>query len=331
MYHLALPWMLLALPLPWLMYKFLPPAKSGERGVLYMPFATTLANDKQKTVALGSRWMLWLAALIWCLLVLAASAPERLDEAVELPRTGRNVMLAVDVSGSMKTPDMDATQSRDRLDVVKEVAGDFLIKREGDRVGLLLFGSQAYLQAPLTFDRKTVHTLLNESVIGIAGQETAIGDAIGLSIKRLGDAIKDDAILVLLTDGTNTTGNLKPRQAADLAARMGLKIYTIGVGAEPVTGTDIFGRPVSNFRAELDEETLQYIADKTGGRYFRATDQKGLRSIYQVVEQLEPSAGKADTLRPITALYPLPLGLALILSFVLGLPVLRDWIVQVGK
>lgn len=322
MFQLAWPWMLLVLPLPWLLRLLLPESKP-QRGVLYLPFATLLGRDELGQQR-SQRWQLWLAIFAWLLLVLAAAAPERLDEAVELPRSGRNVMLAVDVSGSMQNPDMDAGRNRDRLDVVKEVAGEFIQQREGDRVGLLLFGSQAYLQAPLTFDRETVGTLLNESVIGLAGQETAIGDAIGLALKRLQGAMNDDPILVLLTDGTNTTGNLRPRQAADMAARLGLKIYTIGVGAEYQKQTDIFGRTLVPVGAELDEETLEYIATTTGGQYFRATDKQGLRSIYQLVEQLEPSAGKAENLRPVIALYHFPLGLAFLLSLILVLPLLSS-------
>lgn len=327
-YQLAWPWMALALPLPLLMRWLLPRAQDRSGGVLFAPFASSQGNDSRLKLSKSSRWRKLLALLIWLLLVAASTGPERLDEAVQMPREGRNIMLAVDVSGSMQTPDMDPSRRRDRLDVVKEVASEFIRRREGDRTGLILFGSRPYIQAPLTFDRETVQTLMRESVVGIAGQETAIGDAIGLAIKRLHAKNKDETVLILLTDGSNTTGQLKPRQAARLAKQVGLKIYTIGVGGEPIVGQDIFGRPITAYRAELDEDALKYIADTTGGRYFRATDKGALRSIYSLLDQLEPAAGKGETLRPVSALYFWPLSGAFLLSFLLGLPMVWESLMQ---
>jgi len=324
-YHFAWPWMALALPLPLLMRWLLPRAQGRSAGVLFAPFVAQETASETRLPGIGAmHWRRWLAGLIWLLLVIAAMAPERLDKAVELPRKGRNIMLAVDVSGSMQTPDMDRTRKLDRLEAVKEVASEFIRRREGDRTGLILFGSRPYVQAPLTFDRQTVETLLQESMVGIAGQETAIGDAIGLAIKRLRHADKQDTVLVLLTDGSNTTGQLNPRQAAELAQQVGLKIYTIGVGGEPIVGQDVFGKPLTRYRAELDEDTLKFIARITGGQYFRATDRAGLSAIYALLDQLEPAAGKGRTLRPVTALYYWPLGAAFLLSLVLALPLLRD-------
>ncbi|HBS26333.1 MAG TPA: hypothetical protein DD827_04275 [Gammaproteobacteria bacterium] len=323
-YQLVWPWMALALPLPLLMRWLLPRAQDRSGGVLFAPFATSQGSDSRMKLSTSKRWRKLLALLVWLLLVAASMGPERLDEAVELPREGRNIMLAVDVSGSMQTPDMDPSKRRDRLDVVKEVASEFIRRREGDRTGLILFGSRPYIQAPLTFDRETVQTLMQESVVGIAGQETAIGDAIGLAIKRLHTKNQNETVLILLTDGSNTTGQLKPRQAARLAKQVGLKIYTIGVGGEPVVGQDIFGRPITTYRAELDEDALKYIADTTGGQYFRATDKGALRSIYSLLDQLEPAAGKGETLRPVSALYFWPLSAAFLLSLLLGLPMILE-------
>ena len=323
-YQFLWPWMALALPLPLLMRRILTRAEGRGSGVLFVPFAKREPEDARLPGGGAARWRKLIAALIWLLLVLAAMGPQRLDEPVELPRKGRNLMLAVDVSGSMQTPDMDKARRRNRLDVVKEVASEFIGRREGDRVGLILFGSRPYIQAPLTFDRETVKTLLDESVVGIAGQETAIGDAIGLAIKRLRKQNKDETVLVLLTDGSNTSGQLNPRQAASLARQVGLKIYTIGVGGESAVAQDIFGQPVGNYRAELDEETLKFIASATGGQYFRATDRGGLRAIYALLDKLEPAAGKGESLRPVTALYHWPLGAAFLLSLLLAAPLVLE-------
>ncbi len=245
--------------------------------------------------------------------------------ATELPETGRNLILAADLSGSMESPDLDiGGEQVTRLDVVKKVAGAFIERRQGDRVGLILFGSQAYLQAPLTFDRTTVRHLLDQAMIGIAGRETAIGDAIGLAIKRLRQAPEGMAVLILLTDGANTAGRVPPRQAADLAAQAGLKIYTIGIGAERMRVRGLFGSRTVNPSADLDEEMLTYIADTTGGHYFRARDLEALQAVYRQIDTLEPAAGGSRVVRPITSLYPWPLGAALLLSMIFALAALRS-------
>ncbi len=164
---------------------------------------------------------------------MAAARPQSVGETVHLPVTGRSIMLAVDLSGSMQTPDMrSGSHAVSRLAAVKAVAGEFIKHRAGDRLGLILFGDEAYLQVPLTLDRNTVRTLLDEAQIGLAGQQTAIGDAIGLAIKRLRDEPIKNRVLILLTDGASNAGNVDPLKAADLAAREGVRIYTIGVGAD---------------------------------------------------------------------------------------------------
>jgi Ca-activated chloride channel family protein len=182
-----------------------------------------------------------------------------------------------------------------------------------------LFGSQAYLQAPLTFDRDTVGSYLADAMVGIAGRETAIGDAIGLAVKRLREAPEGRAVLVLLTDGANTAGAVSPRKAADLAAEAGLRIHTIGVGAQSMQVRGLLGRRTINPSADLDEATLKYIADTTGGRYFRAYDREGLEEVYRRLDALEPAGGSSRVVRPTTELYPWPLGVALLMSFGLAL------------
>ena len=320
MIHFAWPWMLLLLPLPWLVRRWWPPATDRGTAALFAPFALGLAGNSDVSPASGVvRWRLGLAAFIWLCLLVAAARPQWLGEPAPLPQTGRNLVLAIDVSGSMETPDLalDGSQAT-RLDVVKQVAGDFIENRSGDRVGLILFGSQAYLQAPLTFDHVTLRHFLEEAVIGVAGRETAIGDAIGLAVKRLREAPGGEAVLVLLTDGQNTAGAVSPRQAAKLAAQTGLRIHTIGIGAEQMQVRGLLGPRRVNPSANLDETTLRAIAETTGGRYFRARNRDDLVEVYKRLDELEPVTGNSHLVRPVTALFPWPLGVAVLLSLLLA-------------
>ncbi len=253
----------------------------------------------------------------WILLVLAAARPERIGDELEVPVSGRNLMLAVDLSGSMDAKDFELGNRRvDRLTATKAVARDFIGRREGDRLGLILFGERAYLQVPLTLDRETVTIFLMEAFIGLAGEKTAIGDAITLAVKRIYDqgAEADEQVLVLLTDGANTAGEIDPIKAAELAQQIGLRIYTIGIGAEQMVVSSITGgmRRV-NPSADLDEETLTKIADLTGGQYFRAKDTAGLQQIYRLLDEMEPVAEPEAGFRPVTSLFYWPLGGAFVL------------------
>jgi Ca-activated chloride channel family protein len=265
---------------------------------------------------------MWVAAVAWILLVTAAARPERIGDEIDVPVTGRNLMLAVDLSGSMDAKDFELANRRvDRLTATKAVASDFISRREGDRLGLILFGERAYLQVPLTLDRETVNVLLMEAFIGLAGEKTAIGDAITLAVKRIHDQGTDagEQVLILLTDGANTAGAIDPIKAAELAQQIGLRIYTIGIGAEQMVVPSITGtlRRV-NPSADLDEETLTRIADLTGGRYFRATDTASLQQIYRLLDEMEPVAEPEGGFRPVRVLYYWPLGGALVLAFVLA-------------
>ena len=255
-----------------------------------------------------------LAVFAWCLLVLAAARPQWVGEIETLPVTGRDLLLAVDISGSMDTQDMFLDDKAvNRLAVVKKVAGEFIQGRRGDRVGLVLFGSRAYLQTPLTFDTETTAILLDESEIGLAGRETAIGDAIGLSVKRLREDAASERVLVLLTDGANTSGEVQPMQATEFAAREGLKIYTVGVGADEMMVRDFFGSRLVNPSADLDEDTLKAIAERTGGAYFRARDAEALANIYEQLDELEPVESDQEAIRPVDELFYWPLGIAFVL------------------
>ncbi|MEN8219942.1 MAG: VWA domain-containing protein [Pseudomonadota bacterium] len=322
MIHFEWPWLFLTLPLPLIVRYLLPATSSVENAALRVPFIEDFQSLNQKVQHKTiKRWPLWLATLAWILLVIAATRPQWWDEPIELPINGRDLMMAVDLSGSMRYKDF-RIQDRtvDRLTATKWVAGQFLERRVGDRLGLILFGEQAYLQVPLTFDRQTVSVLLNESAIGLAGQQTAIGDAIGLAVKRFLHKNKknqENWILILLTDGANTAGNIEPLKAAELAAQEGLKIYTIGIGADEMVLRDFFGTRHINPSVELDEKTLKQIADKTGGRYFRARDTAELEKIYALLDQLEPIQKDNLFFRPTKALYYWPLSMALLLSAII--------------
>jgi Ca-activated chloride channel family protein len=329
---LAWPWLLLLLPLPWLVRTWLSGASRAGLQALKVPWFSLMTSS-------GSAWMkkpvlAVLAGLAWALLLLAAARPQWVGEIETLPVTGRDLLLAVDISGSMDTQDMVLDRkSVNRLAVVKKVAGEFIQRRRGDRVGLVLFGSRAYLQTPLTFDTETTAILLDESEIGLAGRETAIGDAIGLAVKRLRDDAASERVLVLLTDGANTSGEVQPMQATEFAAREGMTIYTVGVGADEMMVQDFFGSRLVNPSADLDEDTLRAIAERTGGTYFRARDAEALAKIYEQLDELEPVESDQEAIRPVDELFfwPLAISFLLVLAAVMFamLPGMRRAVVPV--
>lgn len=324
MYSLAWPWMLLALPLPLLIRRLMKPASAAQDAGLKVPSLrgfSVLSGRSDAEQLLN--WRLWLAIVAWMLLVLASARPEYIGDELDVPVSGRNLMLAVDLSGSMDAKDFELAGRRvDRLTATKAVASDFISRREGDRIGLILFGERAYLQVPLTLDRETVRSLLLEAFIGLAGEKTAIGDAITLAVKRIHTQGAEGAeqILILLTDGANTAGQIDPLKAAELAQQIGLRIYTIGIGAEQMVVSSITGgmRRV-NPSADLDEETLTRIAELTGGRYFRAKDTAALQDIYRLLDEMEPVAEPEAGFRPVKSLYYWPLGGAFALVMLMAL------------
>ncbi len=324
MYSLAWPWMLLALPLPFVVRAVMSPVIGKQDAGLKVPSFKGFAvlSDRSEVEQLLN-WRFWIAVVSWILLVLAAAKPERIGDELDVPVSGRNLMLAVDLSGSMDAKDFELGNRRvDRLTATKAVAGDFINRREGDRIGLILFGERAYLQVPLTLDRETVNILLLEAFIGLAGEKTAIGDAITLAVKRIHDQGGEggEQVLILLTDGANTAGEIDPIKAAELAQQIGLRIYTIGIGAEQMVVSSITGgmRRV-NPSADLDEATLTEIANLTGGRYFRAKDTAGLQDIYRLLDEFEPVAEPEAGFRPVTSLYYWPLAGAFVLASILAL------------
>ena len=320
MIHFEWPLLLLVLPLPLLIRWLFPAEIPVEESALKVPFLSDFSEAKTQVVSQAQQWPLLLATIAWCLLVIAAGRPQWLGEPIEQAVSGRDLMLAVDLSASMEEQDFFINkQAVDRLTAIKSVATDFINRRVGDRVGLVLFGTNAYLQTPLTFDRKTVQTLLNESVIGLAGENTAIGDAIGLAVKRLKSQPSDSRVLILLTDGANTAGEITPIKAAELAKDNQLKIYTIGVGADEMIVRSFFGNRKVNPSRDLDENTLVKVAESTGGKYFRARNSDELNNIYMLLDQLEPIEKDKQYFRPHSELYPWPLGLALVLvSFIVA-------------
>lgn len=316
MFELASPWILLLLPLPLLFWFAMPKTKLKLPTALKIPFYTALTECiTQEKHSQAMQSSLLIPSLIWLLLVFALAGPHWIGEPRPMEREGYNIMLALDLSGSMEIPDMILDeQPVSRLSVVKNAAEQFVRERVGDKIGLILFGSRAYLQTPLTYDRQTVLLRLEDATVGLAGKTTSIGDAIGLAVKRLEQVPQKGRVIILLTDGANNSGILEPLKAAELAKDEGIKIYTIGLGAaaDPRALTHTFLMQAS---ADLDEETLKKMSAMTDGRYFRATDIETLNLIYKTINQLEKVTQEQTTIRPQVDYYPWLVGLALLLCF----------------
>lgn len=314
-------WLLLALPLPWLVRWLSPPARSVS-AALKVPWGgriDAIAGDGVgRRRVRGMPVFAWLA---WTLLCIAAARPQQLGEVVQPPQAGRDLMLAVDLSGSMSEEDMRlGGRIVDRLTAAKAVLADFLDRREGDRVGLIVFGQRAYALTPLTLDRDTVRDQLLDSVVGLAGRETAIGDAIGLAAKRLQAQSAQQRVLILLTDGVNTSGLLDPMKAAEIARDLGVRIHTIAFGGDGGE-LSMFGfRLPQGGEVEIDEAMLERIAQQTGGRAFRARDADELAGIYAEIDRLEPVKRAGESVRPRIERYPWPLAAALLSALLALLP-----------
>ncbi|MCC2615164.1 VWA domain-containing protein [Aestuariibacter halophilus] len=319
MFEFAWWWVLFALPLP-LLVRLLPAKRKAQQAALRVPHLQGEFEQVSRTQATSKR-RASLVSLIWLALVLAAARPQWLGDPVSIPAEGRDLMIAVDLSGSMKIDDMVVNGRQvDRLTMIKSVLHDFITRRVGDRLGLILFADTAYLQAPLTYDRSTVATLLDESVIGLVGEQTAIGDAVGLAIKRFNTRENSNKVLILLTDGQNTAGNITPEQANELAINHDVTVYTIGVGADQMMVKNFFSTRMINPSQDLDENMLTELAESTGGQYFRARDAQALEDIYTRLDELEPIARESRQMRPLQALFFYPLAFALLLSTLLTLP-----------
>ncbi|MBK1695069.1 BatB protein [Chromatium weissei] len=313
------PWLFLALLLPLLM-RWLPPIRTEIGAALYLPLCAELPTTADVPSPRNRSQYLLIAGLAWMLLVIAAARPQWLGEPVGLPIAGRDLLLALDISGSMAQEDYELNgRAVSRLAAVQAVATRFVERRNQDRLGLIVFGSQAYLQTPLTFDGATVATMLNDAVIGLAGRETAIGDAIALAIKRLREQPDGQRVLILLTDGQNTAGTLAPVDAAKLAAQAEVRIHTIGIGGGEVGIRTPFGMRLLRQGSDFDAATLKQIAEMTGGQFFTATNREQLEAVYSQLDQLEPNARDQRTFRPHRELFVWPAAGALLLSIGLAL------------
>lgn len=313
------PWVLLLLPLPWIIRRLLP-ARLRPQAALRIPGGERWQQlpGAREANPPTEHWRGALLALLWLALLTSLARPYWQGEPVALPVAARDLLLAVDISGSMAREDMVLNgQQASRLAAVKSVLDGFINERKGDRLGLVLFGANAYVQAPLTFDRETIRTYLNEAQIGLAGKETAIGDAIGLAIKRLLNHPAESRVLVLLTDGANTAGEVDPRKAAALAADNSVKVYTVALGADTMQVPGFFGSRTVNPSSDLDEDLLRDIASQTGGAFFRARNLNELQQIYQLIDQLEPTDKNPQTWRPQQSLYHWPLALVWLLALAL--------------
>lgn len=317
----AWPWALWAAVLPWLAHLALPRRAGAGAAALRVPWSGRLQQVADGGAGLprprGFPWLAWLA---WCLLCVAAARPQQLGPAVAPPQSGRDLMLAVDLSASMGEEDMQlGGQVVDRLTAAKAVLADFLDRRVGDRVGLIVFGDRAFALTPLTLDRDSVRQQLDATVVGLAGRATALGDAIALAIKRLqgpdgGQAGPREHVLIVLTDGVNTAGVLEPEKAAEIARDAGVRVHAIAFGGDG-SAVSVFGfqLPLGG-GDDVDEAGLARIAKLTGGRFFRARAADELAGIYAEIDRLEPVQRAGQPVRPRIERYPLPLGIGLALG-----------------
>ena len=327
MIELLYPYALLLMLLPPAFYYFLPPIKGMHGDALRIPF---LADLKRISYKNGEIWnfssdnhhfsmKFWLLYLLWGLLCLSAARPIMLGEPQRLPNEGRDIMLVLDISTSMLEPDFSYHgRSATRLSAVKNVVYDFAKKRISDRIGLILFGTRAYLQSPLTYDKAAIKDILFSMQAGMAGDSTSIGDALALALKNMHQSQQPDKqVIILLTDGENHDGSLSMAQAIKMAEEENIKIYTIGVGSP-----NLFFKMLSAVGLQgLDEQELKVLAQKTRGQYFRAASTEDLNKIYQLIDQLEPSDNEERFIQASTELYYIPL----LLAWILGCLVIFRW------
>jgi Ca-activated chloride channel family protein len=252
--------------------------------------------------------------LLWALLVVAIARPQYLEPPVSRTLPTRDLMLLVDLSGSMETADFNnaAGETVDRLTAVKEVLDEFLTRREGDRVGLIVFGNAAFTQVPFTQDLEAARILLEETRVRMAGPRTAFGDAIGLAITLFEESEVEDRVVIALTDGNDTGSRVPPAEAARIAEDRGISIHVIGVGDPAAVGEE-----------KLDEEALRTVAATTGGRYFHATDRDALQEIYAELDRIGTREVETATYRPRRDLFHWPLAVFLVLSLLVHAGLLR--------
>jgi len=314
----AWPFMFVFLSLPFLVRRFLFLNDAQGTDALKVPFYREIAglSNRKGTVDKNTN-KLRLAFLffIWTLLVIAAARPEWTGPAQPVTQKSRNMIMAIDLSDSMKRPDFEYKGHQlDRFQALKIAVEDFLDKRKGDRIGLVVFGTEAYEYIPLTLDLQTAKDMFSELETGFAGPLTSIGDALGLALKKIEGIPSKDKVIILLSDGESNAGVINVEQALKTAKEMQVKVYTIGIGAYEQKVRGMFGTQVINPSEGLDEKTLQKIAEETGGKYYRAYDTQEFLKIYSDIDALEPIESAETFVKPVKELFYYPLGLALILS-----------------
>lgn len=309
MYQLEYPWLLALLPLPLLIWWLVPPYRE-ETAAVRIPFFGEVAEaagvmPTQGSVVPRKNWMQrLLAPLCWLLILLALARPQYVEPPITKTEPQRDLMLALDLSQSMETRDFrdPSGQIEPRVDAVKQVVGDFVKRRQGDRIGLIAFGDAPYPLVPFTLDHGTVQTMIGGALPGMAGPRTALGDAIGLAIKMFADSKAPEKVLVVLTDGNDTASRMPPDRAADIAKQNKIVIHTVGIGDPNAEGED-----------KLDTGVLQKIATATGGQYFFGQDQDQLAQIYATLDRITPANQETLSWRPKIELFIYPLGAALVL------------------
>lgn len=314
MFEFSYQWVFFLLPLPLLVRFLLSPKKRAYTQV-WIPLAEGLdqqtSNKQNPLFGVFTPWLLWL------LLLATVAKPIWFGEPIRIQQQSRDMILSLDLSGSMKQIDMPLNgKTVNRLTLVKSLVKDFITQRQGDRLGLILFADHAYLQTPLTFDLKTVAQMVDETEIGLVGNQTAIGESIAMAIKRFVENKNEQRVLILLSDGSNTSGNVTPLIAAQQAAKNGITIYTIGIGADEMVRRGFWGNEKVNPSADLDEATLTKIASLTNGQYFRARSQDDLEKIYQTINKLQPVNSDFLEFRPEKDLFYWPLSVATTLLFI---------------
>ncbi|QFT72970.1 VWA domain-containing protein [Ruegeria sp. THAF33] len=312
MFSFSAPWVFLLLPLPLLVYAIAPPRRETTVSIR-IPFFRRVAQAAGVEPQSGSmirtraRLQTASAALIWVLLVLALARPERLGDPVVMEKSARDVVLALDISGSMDQRDFQTGSGApmQRLEAVKEVLRQFISERDGDRMALIIFGTRAFIQAPFTEDLNSLNGFLDQTQVGMAGPNTALGDAIGLGIRTFESSEVDQRMMIVLSDGADTSSRMTPVNASAIAAEKNVVVYTIGVGDPNATGED-----------RVDLQALKDIADRTGGEYFFADDATALEQTYARIDSLNPRMVETQSYRPKQSLAHIPLLIALIVILV---------------
>ncbi|MEJ8859735.1 VWA domain-containing protein [Variovorax robiniae] len=309
MYQLEFPWLLALLPLPLLVWWLMPPYRE-ESASVRLPFFGEVASAAGLKPAPGAvvprtHWLQKvIAPIAWVLVLLALARPQFVEPPIEKVQPARDLLLALDLSQSMdardyKRPDGTAIA---RVDAVRQVVQDFVTRRKGDRIGLVVFGDAPYPQAPFTMDHALVQTMLGEMIPGMAGPSTALGDAVGLGIKMFEHSKAPQKVMIVLTDGNDTASKMPPPRAAAIARERGVTVHTVGIGDPGATGED-----------KVDLDLLRQLAATTGGRYFFAGDQGELEQIYATLDRITPENQKVLSWRPRRELFMWPLGAAVLL------------------